>query len=310
MRIGGDSSDGREVGSTPRVTIGLPVYNGERYVAEAVASLLGQSFSELELVVADNASTDRTLAICRELAAEDGRVRVLTSRQNHGAAWNFNRCLKAARGEYFKWAAHDDLYDPRFLDACIRVLDADSGVALCYTQAMEIDAEGNQLFPRGPVNVADLPSAGERHRAVMFDEIYCYAIFGVMRTSTLRRTRGIEPYSASDRALLAELALHGRLVELAEPYFLHREHGERSMYAYGDDRARMAWFDPRLDARRTMPQWRLGCGYAAGLWRAGRAGAGPCRSSWVTLGKWCVANRRPLSRQLARRALVAVGRTH
>ena len=184
---------GREVGSTPRVTIGLPVYNGERYVAEAIASLLGQSFSELELVVADNASTDRTLAICRELAAGDARVRVLTSRQNHGAAWNFNRCLKAARGEYFKWAAHDDLYDPRFLDACIRVLDADSGVALCYTQAMEIDAEGNQLFPRGPVNVADLPSAGERHRAVMFDEIYCYAIFGVMRTSTLRRTAVSSP---------------------------------------------------------------------------------------------------------------------
>jgi hypothetical protein len=80
------------------------------------------------------------------------------------------------------------------------------------------------------------------------------------------------------------------------------------MYAYSDDRARMAWFDPRLDGRRTMPQWRLGRGYAAGLRRAARVGAGPCPAGWLTLGGWVVANRRPLGRQLARRALVAVGR--
>jgi glycosyltransferase involved in cell wall biosynthesis len=293
----------------PRVSIGLPVYNGERFLAEAVTSLLRQSLGDLEVILADNASTDGTLAICRRFAEADPRVRVLSSDVNLGAAWNFNRCLEAAHGGYFKWAAHDDLYDPRYLAACVDVLDREPDVALCYTQATEIDDDGNELFCRGPVNVADLPGPVERYRAILFDEVYCYAIFGVVRTSVLRSTRGIEPYSASDRALLAELALHGRLVELAEPYFLHREHSGRSMHAYTDDRERMAWFDPRLDGRRTMPQWRLGQGYVAGLRRARRAGARlPVRASWATLGEWAVANRRSLSRQLARRALLPLRR--
>jgi glycosyltransferase involved in cell wall biosynthesis len=293
----------------PKVTVGLPVYNGERFLAAAVTSLLEQSLEDIEVVLADNASTDGTAAICREFAAADQRVRVLSSARNLGAAWNFNRCLDAARGEYFKWAAHDDLYDPEYLAACIAVLDSEPDVVLCYTQAVEIDDDGNELFRRGPVNVADLPASAARYRAVVFDEVFCYAIFGVVRTAVLRSTRAIEPYSASDRALLAELALHGRLVELEAPYFLHREHLGRSMYAYVDDRARMAWFDPRLDGRRTMPQWRLGRGYAGGLWRAGRAGASPGPAGWRTLAEWAVANRRPLSRQLAHRALLAVRRS-
>src|SRR4051812_12825537 len=92
------------------VTVGLPVHNGEQFLAAAVDSLLSQSVDGLELILADNASTDGTLAICERYAAQDRRVRVLPSDANRGAAWNFNRCLAAARGRYFKWAAHDDLY--------------------------------------------------------------------------------------------------------------------------------------------------------------------------------------------------------
>jgi glycosyltransferase involved in cell wall biosynthesis len=300
-QAGGGGGRGR-----PRVTIGLPVYNGERFLAEAITSLLDQTLGDLELILADNASTDATLVIGKEFAERDPRVRVLSSDSNLGAAWNFNRCLEAARGEYFKWAAHDDRYDPRYLEACVDVLDREPDVVVCYTQATEIDDDGAELFLRGPVNVADRPSAVDRYRAILFDEVYCYAIFGVVRTAVLRSTRGIEPYSASDKALLAELALHGRLVELAEPWFMHREHTGRSMYAYSNDRERMAWFDPRLVGRLTMPQWRLGRGYADGLRRADRAGVGPTRSCWTTLGSWAVANRRALARQLARRAVVAV----
>src|SRR3954470_1068595 len=93
----------------PRVSIGLPVYNGQRFLAPAVSSLLAQTFADFELVICDNASTDDTEAICRRFAERDPRVRYHRNEQNVGAAPNFNRALALSTGQYFKWAAHDDL---------------------------------------------------------------------------------------------------------------------------------------------------------------------------------------------------------
>jgi glycosyltransferase involved in cell wall biosynthesis len=227
------------VDSRPRVSIGLPTYNGERFLAAAIESLLAQEFEDFELLLADNGSTDGTAAICRRYCTLDPRVRYLPSPTNRGAAWNFNRVVDAARGEYFKWAADDDLYDPAFVTGCVDVLDRHPDVVLCFTEAVEIDDNGEVFHKRGPINVADLPDAAARFRAMLLDEVYCYAVFGVIRTAVLRSTGLIGPYSTSDRVLLAELALHGRFVERAEPHFLHREHAGRSMYAYADDRDRV-----------------------------------------------------------------------
>src|SRR5688572_10868700 len=98
----------------PRVSIGLPVYNGENYLAEAIDSILAQTFEDFELIISDNASTDRTQEICEAYAAKDGRIRYYRSEVNKGSAWNFNRVFELARGEYFKWAAHDDYIAPEY----------------------------------------------------------------------------------------------------------------------------------------------------------------------------------------------------
>ena len=113
--------------TTPRVTIGLPVFNGERFLRESVESVLGQDFGDLELLVADNASTDATLDIVHEFAAADRRVRVLRSDRNRGAAWNYNRLVGEARGELFRWHAHDDVLLPAAVQRCVTALDADPG---------------------------------------------------------------------------------------------------------------------------------------------------------------------------------------
>ncbi len=295
-------------GPRPRVTIGLPVYNGERFLAAAIDSLLEQDTEDFELLLADNASTDRTADICREAVAKDPRVRFLPADVNRGASWNFNRVVDVARGEYFKWAADDDLYAPGFVSSCVEVLDRNPDVVLAFTQAVEIDEHGDVFEKRGPINVADLPEPAARFRAILLDEVYCYAVFGLIRTAVLRTTACIGPYSASDRVLLAELALHGRFVEVDAPSFLHREHPGRSMYAYVDDRDRLRWFDTSRDGSRTMPRWRIGVEYARALQRAGRRlPAAERAEAWAELLPWASANGDVLARELVRSAMRKAG---
>jgi len=126
----------------PRVSIGVPVYNGESYLACALDSMLGQTYGDFELIISDNASTDRTPEICRQYAARDPRVRYLREEQNRGLAWNFNRVVEVSRGDYFKWAAYDDVCAPSFLARTVEVLDNDPHVILATSVAALIDAQG------------------------------------------------------------------------------------------------------------------------------------------------------------------------
>jgi len=130
---------------TPRVSIGLPVFNGERYLEETLQSILGQTLGDLEIVISDNGSTDHTAEICRAIAAQDRRVRYHRSERNRGGAWNHNRVFALSRGEYFKWAAHDDLLAPEFLERCVRVLDAVPAYVLCTSRAAFVDERGAAL---------------------------------------------------------------------------------------------------------------------------------------------------------------------
>src|SRR5690242_8968780 len=109
---------------TPKVTVGMPVYNGERYMRFALDSLLAQDFQDFEIVISDNASTDRTSEICAEYAARDSRVRYHRNATNIGASPNYNRTFELARGQYFKWCAHDDVCLPSFLSKCVATMEA------------------------------------------------------------------------------------------------------------------------------------------------------------------------------------------
>src|SRR6476646_2411498 len=133
----------------PKVAIGLPVYNGAKYVAEAIESVLAQTYGDLELVISDNASTDATEEICRDYTARDSRVRYARAEQNGGAAWNFNRTFELSRGEYFKWLAHDDAIGPQYLARCLAVLDRDPGVVLCHTRTGIINGQGELVADDG-----------------------------------------------------------------------------------------------------------------------------------------------------------------
>jgi glycosyltransferase involved in cell wall biosynthesis len=116
------------------VSIGMPVCNGAKFITEALDSILNQTFENFELIVSDNASTDETGKICREYMAKDSCIRYYRSKQNFGAAWNFNHVFKLSSGKYFKWAAHDDVIAPDFPLKCVEVLERDPSVVLCHFQ--------------------------------------------------------------------------------------------------------------------------------------------------------------------------------
>jgi glycosyltransferase involved in cell wall biosynthesis len=220
-------------GGSARVSLGVPVYNGERFLRRTVESLLAQTFPDFELIVSDNASTDATEAIARELASRDRRVRYHRQPTNLGVAGNYNFLLDQARAPYFKWATADDPCEPRFLERCVEALDADPGAVLAYPRAQFIDDEGRPLDIEDP----GFPLAGppaERMRYVIGAGHWVNAILGLIRTDALRRTRKHGSYSGADYVMLGDLCLQGRFVEIPERLLLRRIHADASSQMVGD----------------------------------------------------------------------------
>ena len=239
----------------PRLRIGLPVYNGERFLAQAIESLLGQTFSDFHLVIADNASTDRTEEICRSYVQRDRRISYQRSAVNRGAAWNFNCVARLADAEYFKWAAYDDLCAPDMVRRCIDVLDGNPRVVLCYTKSHIIDADGNVLSAyRNPVD-ATAVTPYERFRDVLTNLTLCHMLFGVIRLDVLHRTRLIGGYPTSDKILLAELALRGVFHEIDDSLFYRRDHPARPARASRSAAELAAWFDPSNAGTMQFLRW-------------------------------------------------------
>lgn len=234
----------------------MPVFNGETYLERALRSLCEQNFGDLEILVADNASTDESLAIAQRCAATDARVRVLTSSENRGAAWNFNRLVESASGELFMWAASDDEFDRRYVGALAAALDQNDDAVLAHGDTVDIDESGTIIHTWDLDPQAIVGPASDRFGEIMRDTHKCFAVFGLIRTDVLRRTTRIGPYSGSDKVLLAELALHGRFVHVPEPLFHHREHADRSMNRHPDERSRPVWFDTSRAGRISLPYWR------------------------------------------------------
>jgi len=209
---------------TPLVSIGLPVYNGERYLRIAIESLLAQTAGDFELIISDNASTDTTGDICREFARNDARIRYLRHPHNVEVARNFNGVVAHATAPYFKWASADDLVAPDFLQKCIAVLNRDRSVVLAHTKTRFIDADGRVLAREdsGLHLMEERPS--DRLYSLWERLIFCNAQYGVMRIDALRRTPLLGSFIGSDLCFLAELCLHGKFFEIDESLLSRRFH--------------------------------------------------------------------------------------
>lgn len=216
------------MGVQPRISVSLPVYNGERYLSHAISSILGQTYRDLELIISDNASTDATEEICRGFEALDRRVRYFRQPKNVGASPNFNICYRLASSEYFKWAAHDDFLEPAYLAACIAALDANPDAVLCQSLVRLVDDDDRLIEVFRAVEPAAASHDPAERFAARMRNPRCLDIWGVIRTRALQGSVLIGSYVGMDRALLLELALRGRFLAIDRPLFSNRDHPERA----------------------------------------------------------------------------------
>lgn len=241
----GNRAEVPEAGSV-RVTLAFTTFNVERYLAGAFDAVLAQDYTDFEVVVCDNRSTDGTWDICQRYAAKDDRFRIHRNETNLGVAGNFQRAVSLARGEFFRLTAHDDLMAPTLLRRCVEVLDANPAAVLAYPRATVIDDDGAELFvcegepdlrdARPSRRIADLVRAWQLNNE----------IFGLIRTDVLRRTRGHGAFASGDRRLLVELAALGEFHLIPEALFYRRVHRLSTFGGGRDATERSQWLEPNL----------------------------------------------------------------
>jgi glycosyltransferase involved in cell wall biosynthesis len=248
--------------SRPRLTIGLPVYNGENYLAESIESLLGQTYEDFELVISDNASTDGTSDICEAFRKRDSRIRYFRQERNIGLSPNHNFTVAKARGELFKWASHDDLYGRDLLKLCVEALDRYPDVVLAHSWTARIDGDSKVVKAEEyPLDTAS-PAAPARFRSTLFgnggdDD------GGVIRGEVLRRIAPYGSYYHADRTAMSELVLYGRFYQVPQWLFFRRDHAERAEWKFTDARSWCTNLDPKRAKAFRNPLIRL---YAEYVW--------------------------------------------
>jgi glycosyltransferase involved in cell wall biosynthesis len=239
-----------------RVSIGLPVYNAEKYLEQALDSLLAQTFENFVLVISDNASTDHTQSICQAYQKKDPRIQYYRNEKNLGIAPNFRRAFQLSSSEYFKWAPYDDLIAPDFLARCVAVLDQNPDVILVYSKVKIIDENGAYVVDYDPGPETNLQQPNGRFRNLMLHPEYAVQQMGLMRSGVLKNTGLIGSYPCSDEILLAELSLLGQFYEIPERLYYYRRHGEQSTQgAYMLQRSRVVLFDTSYAGKIVLPKW-------------------------------------------------------
>lgn len=214
----------------PLISIGLPVYNGERHIRQALDSLLAQNYGDFELIISDNASTDETQQICLEYAARDERIRYYRNERDMGGTWNFNRVFELSAGEYFMWAAHDDYYDRRYLGACLKAFGISDAIVLAGTMCESIAPETGELIliDHGLSTIGLKPRERFKHYKSM---LHCGKknvggiFYGVYKRDALRKVMPLKKVIATDHILLAELSFQGEFVTVQEKLMTKRYGG-------------------------------------------------------------------------------------
>jgi len=239
-----------------KVNIGLPVYNGERFLKETLDSLLCQTYHDFEIIVSDNGSTDRTEEICRDYAAKDERVRYYRNATNIGVGQNFNRVFELSNSLYFKWASADDFCKPQLLARCLDVLENDDTVVLAYSKARFINEDGDDLDIADPG--WDLSSAAvyERLRYCIYARHWVNCHYGLIRADALSKTRLLPSYPGGDFRLMAELSLSGKFTDIPEYLFFRRIHARASSQNTTDFKWTMK-FHTGSAQRVCLPLWNL-----------------------------------------------------
>jgi len=238
----------------PLVTIGLPVYNGERQVRGALECLLAQEYENLELLISDNASTDSTAAICEEYARKDSRIRLSFNEQNIGIVANFERVLNQATGPYFMWAAHDDLWHKDFLRSLVTELERNRGASVAMSAVERLYESGGSDVMRyldtqnpnemSPFRLAMALALGSPHHLFFY---------GLFRTDFLRRAFKNSPrVIANDRLLMIQIAMSTGFRYVDQVLHSRVINNQPIAVRYKDEEYGKVWRDPKAYLKKDL----------------------------------------------------------
>lgn len=245
--------------SSKLVSIGLPVFNGEDYLEATLDALLNQSYTNFELIISDNASTDRTRAICEAYALRDTRICYHRQANNQGAIWNFTFTFHQAKGDYFMWASAHDLWHDNFIEACKEILDLDSSVVLVYPFAYLINTDGETIAPM----LHKLDTRGRkralRTRIIIQDISSGNMFHGLFRRAVLQKCRLDIRSLGADLVILMEVGLHGSIAQIPQKLFYRREF-RKKVTIKEQLESQLERIDP-LKKRHKFVYWEMGKEY-------------------------------------------------
>jgi glycosyltransferase involved in cell wall biosynthesis len=203
--------------TTPVISIGLPVYNEEKFIASTIESILAQTYVHFELIISDNSSTDKTSFICQDYVTQDPRVKHFQQETNVGAVANAQYVVNIANGHYFVWVSGHDIWHPEFLEKSLNVMEKDEEVVLCHPQGVWIDVDNNEIGNIGrPIETRGLNRL-ERFQIALWGMGYGSTIYGLIRTKALKECSLGLKVIGPDNIFLCELSLLGSFAHIPEP---------------------------------------------------------------------------------------------
>jgi glycosyltransferase involved in cell wall biosynthesis len=232
----------------PLVSVGVPVYNGEKWLSRAMDSIIAQDYSNLEIIISDNGSTDATSDVCEKYVRKDPRVKYSRSEKNLGAIWSFNRVFELSSGKYFMWSAHDDQRQSSYVSTCVEKMERCHDAVLCHAHTtVFIEGREEVLYVTSMDSFEGVSGVIERYRETI-KHVPATSIYGLYRSSVLRKTHMFKKSLATDQAFLQELSVYGEFVQVPRKLF--------------DYFGRKKWNTVHQDfwvyfGRKTKPWWYL-----------------------------------------------------
>lgn len=252
---GASSPDGR-----PLLTVGVPVYNGARFLEQTLQGLADQDLADIEVIISDNGSTDATAEIAERFARLDPRFTVLRSEVNRGVPWNWNRVLEQARAPFFMWNAADDVVRPGHLARCRQALLDHPEASIAFSRVVLVDVD-NVVVGEMDDDGLDFVSRSPSQRVDHFLDRHVYQVIGfggVMRTPVIQAMGGLPAFYGGDIALGVAMAMRQPWVQVPEQLFYSRRHDAQTNKVQGCDVLdQVRTYDPAWTRPLAFPQWYL-----------------------------------------------------
>jgi glycosyltransferase involved in cell wall biosynthesis len=294
----------------PLVSIGLPVYNGENYLHQALESIVAQTYRNLEIIISDNASSDGTETICKEFAARDSRIVYCRQESNLGGSANHEYVLRASNGPLFRLAAHDDVLAPSLIEECVKELVRNRLAVMAISRVMRMDASG-QIVEEIDRHFEGMSSSSPVRRLglAICRPSWATPIYGVMRREVIGDKQILGKYPGADRTFLAAMALEGPWALVDQALFFRRDHPSNSIKTFGNDWLSSLWFDPSIEPNLVaFPQWRRLQEFARVI-RESRLSLVERLGAFLQLARWCITPvYRPRLLKLLRDPVVVMAR--